>query len=173
MKSRIPLAPGRQNRKMQRSLLIFLAAVFLTALRGAASAQDISSSKLLYYGEKNYEKKQYVLAIKTLEMCVSLYENMAMAEQKNSPGGVDDGVWTSPLNDVGSAHYLLMKIYLEKGKKDKAMHHYREIEEKFNHAQYWDEADEKCFEVVELARKLKKEYSLDVETEKNRKGEEK
>jgi len=164
--------PGRQNRKMQRFLLIFLAAVFLTAPRGAASAQDISSSKLLYYGEKNYSQKQYTMAIKTLEMCVSLYESMAMKEQKKPPGGVEDGMWVSPLNDVGSAHYLLMKIYLEKGKKDKAMYHYREIEEKFNKAQYWDEDREQCYNVLELARRLKREYSLDTGTEMNMKGEE-
>jgi hypothetical protein len=145
---------------MQRSLLILLATVFLTALRGATSAQEISSSKLLYYGEKNYEKKQYVMAIKTLEMCVNLYEDKALEEQKKPLGGVDDGVWISPLNDVGSAHYLLMKIYLEKGKKDNALYHYREIEEKFSNAQYWDEDKEKCYNVLELAVRLKKQYLL-------------
>jgi hypothetical protein len=152
--------PGRQNRKMQRFLLIFLAAVFLTAPRGAASAQDISSSKLLYYAENNYKHQQYNFAVKMLELCISLYEGKALEEQKNPPGGVDDGVWVSPLNDVGSSHYLLMKIYLEKGKKDKALLHYNEIRDKFSRAEYYDEEKEKCYNVLELAVRLKKQYLL-------------
>jgi hypothetical protein len=118
-----------------------------------AFAQDKCASTLLKNAAKSYKSKKYAEAASALEECISLYGERALKEQQNMQKGMK-GCFNFTLSDVGYAHYLIIKVYLDAGDKEKAQFYFKELEEKYSLADYWDEDANMFFKVIDKARQL-------------------
>ncbi len=138
---------------LQDSKVKALAATYVTSLAadlreqgyGAfANRLEISlcpdSASLMAKAWDYFNKKNYAAARAFCEETISRYTEQALKQQASlkdyAPKGKESLYWA--LNDVGTAHFILGKIYRAQGQSDQAREEFKTVINKYGFAQCWD-----------------------------------
>ncbi|GEM_PF-1807710 len=98
------------------------------------------SASLMAKAWAYFNKKNYAAARAFCEETISRYTAEALKQQASlkdyAPKGKESLYWA--LNDVGTAHFILGKIYRAQGQSDQAREEFKTVINKYGFAQCWD-----------------------------------